>query len=360
MSNPLLKSSELPKFSAIKAEHVEPAIDAILAENRGYIEQLLASKPNPDWASVIEPMEEWDDRLERAWSPVAHMNSVVNSDELRAAYNACLPKLSDYATEMGHNEALYQAYRAVAEHDDSLDAAQQKVLENALRDFHLSGVDLPPEKKTRYKEISQELSSLTSRFEENVLDATHDWSKRIEDAAALAGLPESAIELARQTAEQRELPGYVLTLDFPSYYPVMTYADDRGLRRELYEAYSTRASDQGPAAGEFDNTEVMDRILALRHEKAQLLGFANYAELSLAPKMARSTDEVVHFLEDLAVKSRDQGERDLQQVRQYAKGDVRRRRARTLGYPLLQRKAAPSQLQHLPGGVEALFSRHSR
>ncbi|MCU0970716.1 MAG: M3 family metallopeptidase, partial [Gammaproteobacteria bacterium] len=273
MDNPLLTLEGLPPFSKIRPEHVEPAIDAILAENRSRIADLLDSGATPSWAGLVEPIEEWEDRLSRAWSPVQHLNSVMNNDELRAAYNACLPKLSDYATDMGQNERLCAAYKAVAASGEPLDEAQRKVLDNALRDFHLSGVDLPPADKERFKAISQELSQLTSKFEENVLDATNAWSKVVTEPAALAGLPQSALDLARQTAEQRGQSGWLLTLDFPSYYPVMTYADDRALRREVYEAYQTRASDRGPHAGTYDNTAVMERILALRHEQARLLGF---------------------------------------------------------------------------------------
>jgi oligopeptidase A len=318
MSNPLLEQTGLPAFSQIRPEHVEPAIDHLLAENRRRIAELLDGVGQPTWHNLVEPIEEWEDRLGRAWSPVSHMNSVVNSEALRAAYNACLPKLSDYGTEMGQNERLYAAYKAVAEGGDDLDAGQRKVLENALRDFHLSGVDLPADKKARFKAISQELSNLTSRFSENVLDATHAWSKSIDDEAALAGLPQSALDLARQNAQQQDQDGWLLTLDYPSFQPVMTYADDPALRREVYEAYQTRASDQGPNAGKYDNSQLMERILALRHEQARLLGFANYAERSLARKMARSTGEVTHFLHDLAARSRPQAERELAELRTFA------------------------------------------
>jgi len=321
MTNPLLDNDGLPAFAHIKPEHVEPAIDALLAENRANIARLLDEVNDHDWQNTIEPIEEWEDRLGRAWSPVSHMNSVVNSDELRAAYNACLPKLSEYGTEMGQNRRLFEAYKAVHDRTDALglDTAQRKVLDNALRDFHLSGVDLPAEQQARYKAISQQLSELTSRFSDNLLDATNAWSRQLDDEAALKGMPPSAIALARQTAEQRGESGYLLTLDFPSYYPVMTYAEDAALRRELYQAYNTRASDQGPHAGQWDNSEVMEQILALRHEKAQLLGFANYAEYSLAAKMARSTDEVVGFLEDLAEKSKPQAERELAELQAFAR-----------------------------------------
>jgi oligopeptidase A len=319
MTNPLLEMEGLPAFADITPEIIEPAIDQLLAENREAIRQLLESGQQHDWKNLVEPLEKLEDRLSRAWSPVNHMNSVVNSDELREAYNACLPKLSDYATEMGHNGALYEAYKAVSANREGLNAAQNKLLDNALLDFHLSGVDLPPQKKQRYKEISQALSQLTTKFEENLLDATNAWSKLVTDESELAGLPESALALATQTARQRgHGEGWLLTLDFPSYLPVMTYADNRELRREVYEAYSTRASEQGPHAGQWDNSEVMEQILALRHELAQLLGFANFAERSLALKMARTTDEVMHFLNDLATRSRAQAQNELETLKAYA------------------------------------------
>jgi oligopeptidase A len=318
MDNPLLEMTGLPPFSRIRPEHVEPAVDQVLAECRAGIAELTGGSELPTWERFVEPLEELDDRLTRIWSPVGHLNAVMNSDELRQAYNACLPKLSAYGTEVGQNRALFEGYRAVAA-EEHLDGAQRKLLENALRDFHLSGVDLPEGKKTRFKEISQELSQLTSRYEENLLDATNAWSKVVTDEQALAGLPESAKALARQAAEQRGETGLVLTLDFPSYLPVMTYADDPELRREAYEAYSTRASDQGPHAGQWDNTEVMERILALRHELARLLGLGSYAERSLVTKMARTPDEVMHFLNDLAERSVSQARRELAELTEFAR-----------------------------------------
>jgi oligopeptidase A len=321
MSNPLLANTELPLFSQIKPEHVVPAIDQLLAEARATVESCLNATDRYTWENLIEPIENAEDRLGKAWSPVNHMNSVVNSDELREAYNACLPKLSAYSTEMGQNEALFKAYKSIAESDAyaALDTAQQKIIQNALRDFHLSGIDLDAEKKQRYKEISQELSQLASNFEENVLDATNAWTKLITNELDLTGLPESALAQARQTAEQNGQQGWMITLQFPSYHAVMTYADNRELRREHYEAYSTRASDQGPHAGRWDNSEIMEKILALRHEKARLLGFENYAELSLARKMAETPDDVMHFLEDLADKSWRQARRDLAELRDFAR-----------------------------------------
>jgi oligopeptidase A len=321
MSNPLLANTELPLFSQIQPEHVVPAIDQLLAEARATVENCLNAADRYTWKNLIEPIENAEDRINKAWSPVSHMNSVVNSDELREAYNACLPKLSAYSTEMGQNEALFKAYKSIAESDEyaALDTAQQKIIRNALRDFHLSGIDLDADKKQRYKEISQELSQLASNFEENVLDATNAWTKLITNELDLTGLPASALAQARQTAEQNGQEGWMITLQFPSYHAVMTYADNRELRREHYEAYSTRASDQGPHAGRWDNSEIMEKILALRHEKARLLGFENYAELSLTKKMAEKPDDVMNFLEDLADKSWRQARRDLAELRDFAR-----------------------------------------
>jgi oligopeptidase A len=320
MNNPLLANTVLPLFSQIKPEHVEPAIDQLLAEARAAVETHLHATKNYTWENLIEPLENADDKLGKAWSPVSHLNSVVNNDELRDAYNACLPKLSAYSTEMGQNEALYKAYRFIAESPGypNLTVAQQKIISNALRDFKLSGIDLDNEKKQRYKEISQELSKLASNYEENVLDATNAWSKLVTNQEELAGLPPSALAQAKQTAEIDQQQGWKISLQFPSYHAVMTYADNRKLRRELYEAYSTRASDQGPHAGQWDNTDIMEKILALRHEKAQILGFNNYAELSLAKKMAEKTADVIDFLEDLAEKSLPQAHKDLAGLRAFA------------------------------------------
>ena len=321
MSNPLLKMEGLPPFRHILPEHVEPAIDEVLTQNRATLKTLLEKGKPYSWDTLVQPLEEMDDWLSRVWSPVSHMNSVVNSEALREAYNACLPKLSDYATEMGQNWQLYEAFKTIA---DSLDysqmgRAQQRIIDNALRDFRLAGVDLAPQKQERYKEIQQQLSRLTSKFEENLLDATQAWTKQIAVEEQLAGLPESARAQARQAAAQRSLEGWVFTLEFPSYYAVMTYADDRELRREIYEAYVTRASDQGPHAGKWDNSKLMEQILALRHELAQLLGFSSYAERSLATKMAPSPDKVMAFLRDLADRSLGLAQQELEQLKQFAR-----------------------------------------
>ncbi|MBF0255686.1 MAG: oligopeptidase A [Gammaproteobacteria bacterium] len=316
--NPLLDLSGLPPFSQILPEQVEPAIDALLADCRQGVEQALKQREF-NWDNLIEPLELLDNRLNRAWAAVGHLNSVADTPELRAAHDACLPKLAEYGTEMGQNEALFAAYQGVAKSAEPLNQAQRKTLDNALRDFHLSGVDLPAQQKARFKAISQELSQLTSQFDHNLLDATQAWSKGFDSIEPLAGLPQSALDQAAQAARQHERQGWLINLEFPSYFAVMTYADDRALRREVYEAYATRASELGPQAGQWDNSGLMEQILALRHEAAQLLGFANYAEKSLATKMAPSTDAVVDFLQDLAARSRPQAERELAQLSAFAR-----------------------------------------
>ncbi|NOQ15190.1 MAG: oligopeptidase A [Methyloprofundus sp.] len=320
MTNPLLTDSELPLFSQIKAEHVEPAIEQLLTEARAAVEQCLMENKTYRWENLIEPLEQVEDKINKAWSPVSHMNSVVNNDELRDAYNACLPKLSAYSTEMGQHKGLFKAYESIAASDTyaQLDTAQKKVIQNALRSFRLSGVDLDEEKQARYKEISLELSQLSSKYEENLLDATNDWHKLLAKKSDLAGLPDSALQQAKQTAEMEGKKGWMLTLQFPSYIAVMTYADDRQLRADMYKAFSTRASELG-AKPEWDNSEIMEKTIALRHEKAQLLGFNNYAELSLATKMADSPKQVTDFLEELAEKSLPQAQQDLAELTEFAK-----------------------------------------
>ena len=320
MSNPLLTPAALPPFSAIKAEHMVPAIEHLLERNRARIAELV-EQPMTDWQSLVGEIEHLNDELAQAWSPVSHLNAVRNSDEVREAYNACLPKLSEYFTELGQNEKLYQAFEAFSASDafQKLSSPQKKVITNSLRDFRLAGIGLEKEKQQRYAELQLKLSELTTKFSENVLDATQGWVKHVTDEADLAGLPEHVLVAAKSAAEERELEGWVLTLDFPVYYAVMLQAESRELRKEFYTAYATRASDQGPTAGQWDNSNLITEILTLRLELAQLLGFANYAEYSLATKMAQSTDQVVQFLEDLAARSRPQAVNELDELRAFAK-----------------------------------------
>ncbi len=322
MINPLLApNTTLPLFSKIQPEHIEPAITQLLDEARALVKERLQATTDYTWENLIEPLENSEDKLNKAWSPVSNMNSVVNTEELRQAYNACLPKLSEYSTEMGQNEHLFTAYKIIANSKafETLDKAQKKVIQNALRAFRLSGVDLNDEQKQRYKDISQELSRLASQYEENLLDATNAWSKLINHEQDLAGLPASAIAQAKQTAANLNQEGWMITLQFPSYQAVMTYADDRELRREHYQAYATRASDQAPEHEQWDNSLIMQQILALRHEKAQLLGFNNYAELSLATKMADKPEDVLDFLENLADRSWRHARKDLADLNEFAK-----------------------------------------
>ncbi|CAI2524436.1 Oligopeptidase A [Serratia proteamaculans] len=321
MTNPLLTPFSLPPFSAIRPEDIVPAVQSALADCRAAVERVVA-QPGPfTWDNLCQPLAESDDRLSRIWSPVGHLNSVKNSPELRAAYEQALPLLSEYGTWVGQHEGLYQAYRSLKEGAafEKLTAPQRKSVENALRDFELSGIGLSPEKQRRYGEIVARLSELGSTYSNNVLDATMGWSKLITSEAELSGLPESALAQAQAMAEAKEQDGWLLTLDMPSYLPVLTYGDNRALREEMYRAFATRASDQGPNAGKWDNSEVMAETLALRHELAQLLGFDSYADKSLATKMAENPEQVLGFLSDLAKRARPQAEQELAQLRAFAK-----------------------------------------
>ncbi|MBT3504175.1 MAG: oligopeptidase A [Piscirickettsiaceae bacterium] len=321
MNNPLLADAALPAFSKISPEHVEPALTSVLQQAKQTVVDLLATMETPSWQSLVIPMEELDASIHQVWSPVSHLNSVMNSDELRVAYNACLPKLSEFSTELGQNEALYKAYKTLAESEQylTLDVAQKKVIDNAVRDFRLSGVELSQADRDEFKTLSQSLTELTAKFEENVMDATHAWKKLITDETLLSGLPDSAKAMAAQMAEREEKVGWLFTLDFPSYLPVMTYADNRELREEMYTAFATRASDQGPGAGKWDNTAVIDEILSLRHQLANLIGFDNHAQRSLATKMAQSPQQVLDFLNDLAARSKPIAIKEIADLRAFAK-----------------------------------------
>ena len=320
MSNPLLNGAKLPLFSQIKPEHIQVAVEHAIAQCRAKIDEVLQNSGPFTWDNLVAPLEQVDDELSQIWSPVSHMNSVVSTDEWRAAHDACLPLLSEYGTYVGQHQGLYQAYkslRASAEFDQ-LSQAQQMVIEHSLRDFELSGIGLDDGQKVRYGEIVKRLSELTSGFSNQLLDATQAWTKLITDEAELAGLPDSAKAAAKAMAEARELEGWLFTLDFPSYLPVMTYSENRSLREECYRAFVTRASDQGPNAGEFDNGPLMDEILALRHELAQLLGFDSFAEKSLATKMAETPAQVMAFLNELALRSKDQAKAELAELKAFA------------------------------------------
>jgi oligopeptidase A len=318
--NTLYEPQALPVFKEVVVDQVEAAITQHLQKNLKEIEA-LTQQEHPTWASLIAPLEELDDTLSKAWSPVGHLNGVMNSDELREVYNSCLPKLSAYGTQIGQNKDLQLAYQKIKDSSEfaQLDLAQQKSINNGLREFHLAGVDLKDGQKKRYGEIKSRLSKLASKFSENVLDATNKWSKLITDASELTGVPESSLAGFKQTAKSQDKEGFLLTLDFPCYLPIMTYCDNAALRQEMHTAFSTRASDIGPDAGEFDNSENMQEILALRHELANVLGFDNFSQYSLATKMAESPEQVISFLDDLSHKSRTQAQQEFNQLKDFAK-----------------------------------------
>ena len=323
MNNVLLDLKSLPPFTKIVPEQMEAAISKIIEDSRKEIDRLVEAQDKTDisWESFIAPMESIGDRLDRAWSPISHINSVMNSDEVRSAYNSCLPLLSKYGTEMGQHQGLYQAIVSLNDKADelNLDKIQRKILSDDLRDFKLSGIALSKDKQDLYGKIQLRLSEVTSKFEQNILDSTMAWHKDLDSAEDLIGLPDSAIAAAKQAAENNGVKGYRLTLEYPSYLPVMLHAENRELREEVYTAFCTRASNQGPHNKEHDNSELMPEILSLRHDLAQLLDFNSYADLSLATKMANDTSEVLKFLEDLAIKSKPQARLEMDELINYAK-----------------------------------------
>ncbi|MCC2638540.1 MAG: oligopeptidase [Moraxellaceae bacterium] len=326
MSNPLLESHHLPPFDRIRPEHVAEAIETLLADNRAVVARLTqaAASAPVTWESVPAVLENLQDRLEQAWAPVSHLNAVMNSEAWRSAYNDALPRLAAWGTELGQNESLFQTYSALEQSPGfaGLSIAHQQSVRNALRDFRLSGIGLPADQKKRFADIVEKLSELSSAFSDNVLDATQAWELVLPDATRLRGLPESALGLLAALAQQKEVAGYRITLDFPSYIAVLTHAEDRALREAVYTAYVTRASDQGPLAGRFDNSTLIDEILKLRQEQARLLGYASYAEVSLVPKMARSPQQVIDFLNDLAVRTRPGADKEMQELCAFARSEL--------------------------------------
>jgi oligopeptidase A len=315
LDNPLLLRNPLPRFGAIRAEHVLPAITWLLERNRAQLDALLAA-PVATFKSLIEPLEDSQHELACVWSQISHLNAVMNAPALREAYTACLPLLSAWQTDLAQNEALCGACQRIAATDRDLDATQRRVLEHRLREFRLAGVALEPQAKARFKALMQQLTQLSARFEENILDATNAWSLHVTDAAQLAGINPSIIERARAAAG--DAGGYTLKLEQPVYVAVMADADSSALRRTFYEAWTTRASDQSPQGARFDNSAVMEEILRVRHELAQVLEFASYADYALATRMAKSTGEVFTFLEQLRLASRAAAEQELRELEQFA------------------------------------------
>ena len=322
-TNPLLDFSGLAQFDAIKPEHVTPAVAHLLAKASALVQELEAPMAQVSWTNFVEPLENATEQLGRAWSIVGHLNSVVDTPELRATYNENQPKLVEFWTALGQNLALFEKYKAVQSSPEfaQLSAARQKVIANALRDFRLSGAELPDDKKERFADIQEKLAALTTRFSENILDATNDYGLFVSDEAQLSGLPEDVRQAARAAAEKDGKPGYKFTLHFPSYFPILQYADNRALREQIYRANATKASELG-AKPEWDNSANMREILQLRHEEAAMLGFANYAELSLVPKMAQSPQEVIQFLEDLGRRAKSYGNSDWDELRAFAKAQL--------------------------------------
>jgi oligopeptidase A len=318
--NPLIDFSGLPRFADIEPEHVAPAMDQLLAEGREVIAR-LADVP-ATWDEFVAPLEDANERIGRAWGQVAHLHAVLDTPPLREAYNANLPKVTQYFTELGQNQQLFEKYKALRSSTEfaRLSPARKKIIDNALRDFRLGGAELPPAQKKRYAEIQDGLARLSAKFSENVLDATNAFSLYV-DESRLSGLPEDVGQAAREAAQKEGKDGWKFTLHAPSYLPVMQYADDRSLRETMYRESTTRASELGKA--EWDNTAHIARILSLRHEMARLLGYASFAEVSLVPKMAQSPGEVLHFLEDLARRARPYAEKDVAELREFAGGELK-------------------------------------
>lgn len=322
LNNPLLNYSGLPPFSSVKPECIKEAVvSAIEKCKKTIIDVSEKFKAEPTWDNVVAPVEESDDLLSKVWSVVSHLNSVNNTPELRAVHDECLPILSEFSTWAGQYKPYFEVLKKIESSDafSLLSKPQQKAIKNSIRDFKLSGIDLNEADQKTYAQIESKLSELTSKFSNNVLDATHGYTLHVTELEKLKGLPEGALKLAKNEAENRKLDGYVFTLEMPSYLPFLTYCENRELRHEIYVAYNTRSSEIGPNAGKWDNAPIMEEILKLRHELAKLLGFKSYAHLSLATKMADTPETVVEFLKDLAHKSHKQGLKEVEDLRQYAK-----------------------------------------
>jgi oligopeptidase A len=320
--NPLLDFSGLPRFPDFRVELVTPAVDQLLAENRALIERITGADVPPTWPDFVQQLEDANERLHRAWGIVGHLNAVMNSPELREVYNANLPKVTQYYTELGQNERLFARFKALrgSREFEPLSPAQKKIVENELRDFRLGGAELAPDRKTRFKDISERLAQLSSRFSDNLLDATNAFSHFVSDPAQIRGIPPDVLAAAREAAQADGKPGWKFTLHAPSYLPVMQYAESRPLRELMYRAYVTRASEFGKA--EWDNTALIVDIVKLRREQARLLDFATYAEYSLEPKMADSPRQVLDFLNELAVRAKPYAERDLKEVAEFARAEL--------------------------------------
>jgi oligopeptidase A len=316
--NPLLDFSGLPRFAEFKPEFVTPAIEQLLAENRALVAELKGKEAAPAWENFVAPLDDANERLRRAWGQIAHMNAVINSQQLRDVYNENLPRITQYFSELAQDEALFGKYKALREGKDyaRLIKAQKKVIDNELRDFRLGGAELPATEKARFKQIVEKLAGLSSKFNDNVLDATNAFELIVQDRRTLAGIPQDVLDFAADAAKQAGKQGWKFTLHMPSYLPLMQYAQDRNLREQMYRAYVTRAAEFGELR--WDNTAIILDILRLRREQSQLLGFASFAELSLQPKMAESAQQVLDFLEQLAQRAKPYAQRDLAELKEFA------------------------------------------
>ncbi len=330
MTNPLLETQGLPRFDAVLPEHVAGAVEHLLDENRALVAQLEAATEAPDWDNFVAPLIDSSERFSRAWGVVSHLHSVMDTPQWREAYNAQLPAVSAYFAELGQNLKLFSRYKALRESPAyaQLDAVRQRIVDNEVRDFRLSGAELPESDKPRFKAIAEEQSKLAAKFSENVLDATNDFSVLVTDEAELAGIPDDACAAARAAASKAGKSGWQFGLQMPSYLPVLQYADHRPLREALYRAYATRASEFAPdgvsasSHPEWDNAPNIDRILALRAEASRMLGYRNFAEVSLVPKMADSPEAVLDFLRDLGRRAKPFAVRDLQELRAFAASEL--------------------------------------
>ncbi|WP_114811447.1 M3 family metallopeptidase [Paraburkholderia kururiensis] len=327
-NNPLLDFSDLPRFGDIRPEHVTPALDVLLANANAAVERASLPATPASWTDVVEPVERATEPLSRAWGVIGHLNAVADTPELRAVYGENLPRVTEFWSSVGQNLALYEKYKAIAASGDFalLSGERRKILDNALRDFRLSGAELPEDQKPRFAELQERQAALSKAFSDHVLDSTNAYAYIATEESQLAGLPEDAIAAAREAAEKDGKSGWKFTLHFPSYFPVMQYAENRAMRETMYRAYVTRASELGPVYGggkpEWDNTENIAEQLALRAEEAKMLGYRNFAEVSLAPKMADSPEQVMSFLEDLAKRARPHAERDWKELREFAANEL--------------------------------------
>jgi len=361
--NPLLDFTGLPRFDAIRPEHVTPAIDDLLARNRAVVAQLEAPSNDVTWQNFVTPLENSTEQLGRAWGIVGHLNSVVDTPELRAVYNENQPKVTEFWTELSQNEALFAKYKVLKASPEfaTLSPARQRIIDNAIRDFRMGGAELPPEQKERFGDIQEQHAAVSTRFSENVLDATNDWTMVVENEDDLAGLPDDVKHAAKSLAEKNGKAGWQFTLHFPSYYPILQFADNRALREKVYRANATKASELGDVFSDkdkWDNSGNIVTLLKLRAEEARLLGYKNFAEVSLVPKMAQSPEHVIEFLEDLAKRARPYAEKDLQELQAFARENLGMDKLEAWDLPYASEKLQQHRYSFSAHEVKQYFPEH--